>query len=207
LISYLAYAIIWLKLIHYVNIIMFIQTQGTPNPETLKFIPGVQVLDINKFGTMSFSEGDDLRRSPLAETLFKVNGVKGIFLADDFITITKAPDQNWETLKPLLLAEIMDHFVAGFPVVSEAAAKNPSADAVLEDEVAQKIRELIDERVRPAVAQDGGDILFKDFRDGVVYLELHGACSGCPSSTITLKQGIENMLKHYVPEVQSVEQV
>ncbi|MDX1974597.1 MAG: NifU family protein [Rickettsiales bacterium] len=180
---------------------MFIQTEATPNPLTLKFIPGVAVMES---GTLFITSIDEAKASPLAQSLLRIEGVTAIFLGSDFITATKAEAANWETLKPLLLTSIMDHFVEGKPVVTSAqAAANTSGDSELE----AQIRELIDTRVRPAVAQDGGDIIFRGFVDGVVQLELHGACSGCPSSTMTLKDGIENMLKHYVPEVIAVEAV
>ena len=185
---------------------MFIQTEETPNPQTLKFNPGVEVL---KSGTMNFNKGDDISNSPLAQTIFKNENVDGVFLAQSFISITKAANGDWEVLKPIMIALIMDHFVAGHPVVNEsnqnAEAEEQASDN--DNEVVKEIKELIETRVRPAVAQDGGDIIFKNFDEGIVYLELHGACSGCPSSTITLKSGIENMLKHYIPEVKSVEAV
>jgi Fe-S cluster biogenesis protein NfuA len=182
---------------------MFIQIQDTPNPHSLKFNPGIAVLDN---GTKSFAEGEDISSSPLAQALFKIDGVKGVFFGQDFITVTKAPDNDWEYLKPILLAAIMDHFVAGFPVLNISENKSEKG-TIAGDAITNQIVEIIETRVRPAVAQDGGDIIFKDFKDGIVYLELHGACAGCPSSTITLKNGIENMLKHYIPEVQSVESV
>lgn len=181
---------------------MFIQTESTPNPLTLKFIPGVPVLTE---GTAFFTSAADAKPSPLAAALFETKGVTAVFLGSDFITITKDPGSHWEALKPPLLTIIMDHFVAGKPVMAETKAA--AAGRENETELEKQIRELIDTRVRPAVAQDGGDIIFRGFHDGIVQLELHGACSGCPSSTATLKQGIENMLKHYVPEVVAVEAV
>jgi len=183
---------------------MFIQTQETPNPETLKFVPGVEIL---KTGTRSYASKKDVNDSPLADALFKIEGVAGVFLGRDFISVTKTSDSDWEYLKPLVLAATMDHFMAGMPVVLEASETSPSASAEASDEVTKQIIDIIETRVRPAVAQDGGDIVFQSFSDGIVYLELHGACSGCPSSTITLKNGIESMLKHYVPEVQEVQAV
>ena len=180
---------------------MFIQTSPTPNPETLKFMPGVEVIPT---GTKNFKEGDDLFSSPMAQRLFKIEGVKGVFLANDFITITKDADSEWAYLKPIVLASIMDHYVSGLPILTEVASVK---EIEYSDEITKQIVEIIETRVRPAVAQDGGDIIFKEFKDGIVYLEMHGACSGCPSSTVTLKNGIENMLKHYVPEVIAVEQV
>ncbi len=181
---------------------MFIQTEATPNPLTLKFMPGIAVMTS---GTAFFTSPDDAKASPLAVTLFSIPGVTAIFLGSDFITVTREPAQEWDTLKAPLLTAIMDHFVAGKAVM--AGAVKSDAAPVDESEIAAQIRELIDTRVRPAVAQDGGDIIFKGFHEGIVSLELHGACSGCPSSTATLKQGIENMLKHYVPEVIAVEAV
>lgn len=180
---------------------MFIQTESTPNPATLKFLPGVPVMSS---GTAFFTSPDQGAKSPLAKALFKIEGVSAVFLGSDFITVTKHESAEWGTLKALLLSAIMDHFVTGLPVMDDVAKKETTED---DSEIAKQIRELIDTRVRPAVAQDGGDIIFRGFHDGIVELELHGACSGCPSSTATLKQGIENMLKHYVPEVVSVEAV
>lgn len=181
---------------------MFIQTQDTPNPSTIKFMPGIEVL---KNTTRNYAKNDNFRESPLADSIFLIDGVEGVFLGGDFISVTKAEGHDWEYLKPMVLASIMDHFVSGMPVLNEAAHKAQAAVSV--DALTNQIIELIDTRIRPAVAEDGGDIVFKDFKDGIVYLEMHGACSGCPSSTITLKNGIENMLKHYVPEVVSVEAV
>lgn len=180
---------------------MFIQTEATPNPQTLKFIPGVAVMPS---GTAFYTSAEDAKPSPLARTLFDIDGVTAVFLAADFITITKRDDDHWEALKPIVLTCIMDHFVAGKLVITDQQSVISQED---ESELVKQIRELIDTRVRPAVAQDGGDIIFKGFVDGIVQLELHGACSGCPSSTATLKNGIENMLKHYVPEVIAVEAV
>ncbi len=180
---------------------MFIQTEATPNPQTLKFIPGVEVM---KGGTAFFTSPEQAKTSPMALALFDVDGVTAVFLGSDFITVTKNDKSDWSMLKSLLLSAIMDHFVAGKEVmVGSTAVKTHAEDSELE----KQIRELIDTRVRPAVAQDGGDIIFRGFHDGIVELELHGACSGCPSSTATLKNGIENMLKHYVPEVVAVEAV
>ena len=183
---------------------MFIQTETTPNPSTLKFLPGQDVLGD---ATANYNTADEAKNSPLAQTLFTINGVSGVFLGSNFITVTKTDNTNWDTLKPSLLSTIMEHFVAGKPVMAgKTGAPTPAGDENDSDLVKQ-IKELINTRVRPAVAMDGGDIIFHGFEDGVVKLELHGACSGCPSSTITLKNGIENMLKHYVPEVQAVEAV
>lgn len=186
---------------------MFIQTEFTPNPATLKFLPGRDVMGAR--GTAFYTDAEAAKASPLAEVLFEIEGVKAIFLGRDFITVTKGEEQEWDVLRPLLLTTIMDHFVAEKPVLAEnKKAIRPKATVNGEDDpVVAQIIELIDTRVRPAVAMDGGDIIFHSFEDGVVHLEMHGACSGCPSSTATLKQGIENMLRHYVPEVQAVEAV
>jgi Fe-S cluster biogenesis protein NfuA len=184
---------------------MFIETEGTPNPATLKFLPGRDVMGA---GTADFAAPDTAARSPLAGALFALPGVARVFLGGDFITVTKLEDIAWQTLKPQILGTIMEHFVAGRPVIEGADADAPDEDVDPEDmEIVAQIKELIDTRVRPAVAGDGGDIIFRGYRDGIVRLHMQGACSGCPSSRATLKHGIENMLRHYVPEVQSVEQV
>jgi Fe-S cluster biogenesis protein NfuA len=184
---------------------MFIQTESTPNPATIKFIPGEPVLPR---GTMQLNSVDDAKDSPLAQALFAIDGVKSVFLATDFISVTKSEEVAWDLLKASVLTTTMEHYVSGKQVITSHDDKKGHADeAVDSDPVVAQIKELIETRVRPAVAQDGGDIIFRDFTDGVVQLELHGACSGCPSSTITLKNGIENMLKHYIPEVESVESV
>ena len=182
---------------------MFIQTEQTPNPATLKFLPGRVVLDD---GTADFTNAEDaMDRSPLAARLFDVDGVSAVFFGRDFITITKAPDQEWHVMKPALLGAIMEHFTAGRPVMTATtAAETPEED---DDEVVSQIKELLETRVRPAVAMDGGDIVYQGFEDGIVYLHMQGACAGCPSSTATLKMGIENMLKHYIPEVVEVRAV
>lgn len=182
---------------------MFIQTEGTPNPQTLKFLPGITVLES---GTASFTGAEEAAKSPLAIELFGIDGVTGVFLGSDFITVTKEEDLNWNTLKPAILTTIMDFFVAGKSAITGASDKPSFNEEDLSD-IEKQIVELIETRVRPAVAMDGGDIIYKGFDDGVVKLELHGSCSGCPSSTATLKSGIENMLKHYVPEVISVEAI
>ncbi len=186
---------------------MFIQTQETPNPATMKFLPGRDVMGEN--GTAFYTDEEAAKASPLAEGLFTIGNVTAVFLGKDFITVTKTADAEWETLKPSLLTYVMDHFVTGKPVLAEACGDVEKATPVdSDDPIVKQIIELIDTRVRPAVAMDGGDIIFHSFdENGIVRLEMHGACSGCPSSTATLKQGIENMLKHYVPEVQSVEPV
>jgi Fe-S cluster biogenesis protein NfuA len=177
---------------------MFIQTEQTPNPATLKFLPGRPVMTT---GTANFTSQEATRSSPLAERLFALPEVAGVFLGADFITVTKAGDGDWYQLKPAILAVIMEHFTAGRPVMLANAADITAMAEEDEDEIVAQIKELLETRVRPAVAQDGGDIIFHDFEDGVVYLHMQGSCSGCPSSTATLKAGIENMLRHYVPEV------
>jgi Fe-S cluster biogenesis protein NfuA len=183
---------------------MFIQTESTPNPATLKFLPGRTVM---AQGTANFPEPGAAARSPLAQRLFTLPGVTGVFLGGDFITVSKDDSADWYQLKPSVLGVIMEHFTSGQPVILDAgdgAAAEADED---EDEVVQQIRELLETRVRPAVAQDGGDIIFHRYEDGVVYLHMQGSCSGCPSSTATLKAGIENMLRHYVPEVVEVRAV
>lgn len=177
---------------------MFIQTETTPNPATLKFLPGCAVMPGG--GTANFVTATEAERSPLAVRLFGLEGVSGVFLGADFVTVTKEGRMDWETMKPQLLGAIMDHFASGRPTVEAAAA----AAAATDDPVVAQIKELLDTRVRPAVAQDGGDIIFRRFENGVVYLHMQGSCSGCPSSTATLKHGIENMLRHYIPEVSEV---
>jgi len=183
---------------------MFIETEGTPNPATLKFLPGREVM---ASGTADFAGPDAASRSPLAQALFALPGVARVFLGNDFVTVTKSDLADWQSLRPQVLGTIMEHFVAGRPVIQG------DGDAVLEDvspedqEVVEQIKELLDTRVRPAVAGDGGDIVFRGYRDGIVRLHMQGSCSGCPSSSATLKHGIENMLRHYVPEVVAVEQV
>lgn len=182
---------------------MFIQTEQTPNPATLKFLPGCEVLGQ---GTADFTGREDAAaRSPLAARLFEVDGVQGVFLGSDFITITKSDARDWFLLKPSILGIIMEHFTANRPVLTgEADGTGGGED---DDEIVTQIKELLDTRVRPAVAQDGGDITFHGFDKGIVYLHMKGACAGCPSSTATLKAGIENMLRHYIPEVQEVRAV
>lgn len=183
---------------------MFIQTEATPNPLTLKFLIGQAVLET---GTAFFTNVEDAGISPLALELFAVDGVTAVFLGSDFVTVTKSEDSEWESLKAPLLTTLMDFFVAG--KIAMGASKKSAANSVGDDDsdIVKQIKELIETRVRPAVAQDGGDIIFHGFEDGIVQLELHGSCSGCPSSTITLKNGIENMLKHYIPEIIAVEAV
>ncbi len=183
---------------------MFIQTEQTPNPATLKFLPG---RDVMGNGTADFATAEAAKRSPLAEHLFTIEGVSGVFLGTDFITVTKAADQDWHLLKPAVLGAIMEHFTSGRPIIVGPAAGESDAAGEEDSEVVAQIKDLIETRVRPAVAQDGGDIIFQGFEDGIVFLHLQGSCSGCPSSTATLKAGIENMLKHYVPEVVEVRAV
>jgi NFU1 iron-sulfur cluster scaffold homolog, mitochondrial len=183
---------------------MFIETEATPNPATLKFLPGRDVMGA---GTADFAEPGAVARSPLATALFALPGVARVFLGGDFVTVTKTAAVDWQALRPQVLGAIMEHFVAGRPVV-DSDGEDALEDVLPEDaEVVAQIKELLDTRVRPAVAGDGGDIVFRGYRDGVVRLHMQGSCSGCPSSSATLKHGIENMLRHYVPEVRSVEQV
>ncbi|HVY99584.1 MAG TPA: NifU family protein [Dongiaceae bacterium] len=184
---------------------MFIQTEETPNPATLKFLPGREVV---ASGSVDFAAREGAARSPLADRLFKVEGVQRVFLGQDFITVTKSDTKDWSVMKPALLGVIMEHFVSGQPVLlGEGEAAATAADDAEDDEIVAQIKDLLETRVRPAVAQDGGDIIFHSFEDGVVYLHMQGSCSGCPSSTATLKMGIENMLRHYVPEVVEVRPV
>jgi NFU1 iron-sulfur cluster scaffold homolog, mitochondrial len=188
---------------------MFIQTEPTPNPQTLKFLPGRDVLGR---GGRDFANAEAAAVSPLARSLMALDGVERVYLGTDFLTVTKAAGLDWAHVKPHALAAIMDHYTSSQPVLVESSAAAPSADGEYEGEAADIVRELkeiIEARVRPAVAKDGGDIIFHswDHEAGIVRLELHGACAGCPSSALTLKQGIENMLRHYVPEVNGVEEV
>ena len=184
---------------------MFIETEGTPNPATLKFLPGQDVMG---FSTADFAARESAGRSPLASALFDLPGVARVFLGGDFITVTKTDEIAWQSLKPQVLGAIMEHFVAGRPVIEGGMGDDLEEDTDPADqEVVDQIKELLDTRVRPAVAGDGGDIVVRGYREGIVRLHMQGACSGCPSSRATLKHGIENMLKHYVPEVIAVEQV
>jgi Fe-S cluster biogenesis protein NfuA len=193
---------------------MFIQTEDTPNPQSMKFLPGRPVLGAGALG-MDFPNAGTAKASPLAQTLFNIDGVAGVFLGADFVTVTKYESTDWRHVKPAILGAIADFLTAALPILAEDAgpARKPATsldDYEEEDrEIVEQIIELIDTRVRPAVAADGGDIVFQHYepRTGVVFLSLHGSCSGCPSSTMTLKAGIENMLKHYVPEVLKVEAV
>jgi Fe-S cluster biogenesis protein NfuA len=185
---------------------MFIQTETTPNPATLKFLPGQSVLDV---GTADFPTAETAGTSPLATRLFAVDGVTGVFFGIDFVTVTKSDTMEWDHIKPALLGAIMEHYQSGDSVMgADHKASSGHAEHTGEDgEIVGQIKELLDSRVRPAVAQDGGDITFHGFERGVVYLHIQGACAGCPSSTLTLKMGIENLLRHYIPEVTEVRPV
>lgn len=186
---------------------MFIQTEPTPNPATLKFIPGKTVLGD---GTVDFRDKSEASTSPLAQQLFGVDGVTGVFLGSDFISVTKSAGDEWQHIKPAILGAIMEHYMSGAPAVDSGRAAEEEVageyDPKDEDTV-NTIKELLDTRVRPAVANDGGDIVFHGFKDGIVFLHMRGACSGCPSSTATLRHGIENLLKHFCPDVQEVRPV
>ncbi len=198
---------------------MFIETEDTPNPQSMKFLPGQAVLGLDGNGRpqlgIDFPRPETAETSPLAQTLFGIDGVMGVYLGADFVTVTKAETVEWAHVKPAVLGAIADHLIAGLPVMQAGAAPKAPETSSLDDyegedrETVEQIIELIDTRVRPAVAADGGDIVFRHYepRTGVVFLSMHGACAGCPSSTMTLKAGIENMLKHYVPEVAKVEPV
>ena len=183
---------------------MFIQTEPTPNPQTLKFLPGKTVMDR---GTIELADAADAEaRSPLAARVFAVDGVAGVYLGHDFISVTKLAAEDWQILKPAVLGAIMEHFMSGEPhVAADLDLEEQSSED--DDETVKQIKELLDSRVRPAVAQDGGDIVFHGFDRGVVYLHMRGACAGCPSSVVTLKNGIENLLKYYVPDVVEVRAV
>jgi Fe-S cluster biogenesis protein NfuA len=184
---------------------MFIQTESTPNPATLKFMPGQSVLDL---GTADFPGVEAAAKSPLARRIFATGGVAGVFLGSDFVTVTKTDDVEWQHIKPAILGAIMEHFQSGAAAVEGEGAAGGHAEHSGEDgDIVRQIKELLDTRVRPAVAQDGGDITFHGFDRGVVYLHMQGACAGCPSSTLTLKMGIENLLRHYIPEVTEVRPV
>ena len=183
---------------------MFIQTEATPNPATLKFLPGRTVL---ASGTLDMRDKSEAAQSPLAERLFDIQGVGGVFLGSDFITVTKSASE-WPQLKPAILGAIMEHFMSGAPIVVSGASAQPEESGEFfepaDAETVATIKDLIETRVRPAVANDGGDITFRGFKDGVVYLAMKGSCSGCPSSTATLKHGIQNLLRHFVPDVTEV---
>jgi Fe-S cluster biogenesis protein NfuA len=180
---------------------MFIQTELTPNPAVIKFLPGQTVLPQ---GTASFENAGQAGNSPLAMRLFGVAGVGGVFLGQDFVSVTKEDNTDWSMLKPMVLAVLMEHLATGQPVMAGEARASGNEIQDDDDEIVVQIKQLIEERVRPAVARDGGDIVFESFENGIVYLQMRGACAGCPSSTMTLKSGIENMLKHFVPEVLEV---
>ena len=190
---------------------MLIRTEHTPNPSTRKFLPGQAVMES---GTRDLADAESAAASPLAESLFGTQMVEGVFYGRDFISVTAAPGVSWTDLEPLVLETLLDHFVSGAPLFASGTAADihVAEDTDFEEDPADadiidQIKELIETRVRPAVAQDGGDIAYKGYRDGHLYLSMHGACSGCPSSTVTLKRGIESLIRHYVPEVESVEAV
>lgn len=189
---------------------MFIQTETTPNPNVIKFLPGQAVSPQKNY---DFKTPEDAQISPLATNIYTLEGIVGVFLGNDFISVSKDPSVEWLSVKPQVLSAIMDHYTNGAPIINEGADTSEAGNAEQQDEaplseedalIVKTIKELLDLRIRPAVAQDGGDIIFHRYEDGIVYLEMHGACSGCPSASITLKSGIENMLKHYIPEVQEV---
>ena len=190
---------------------MLIRTEQTPNPATRKFLPGQTVMDA---GTRDFPDAEAAEASPLARALFDSGLVEGVFYGRDFVSVTAGPGVSWSDLEPMVVETLLDHFVSGAPlfVAGSAAGIHVAADADFEEDPADadiidQIKELIETRVRPAVAQDGGDIAYKGYKDGRLYLSMHGACSGCPSSTVTLKRGIESLIRHYVPEVETVEAV
>jgi Fe-S cluster biogenesis protein NfuA len=190
---------------------MLIRTEQTPNPATRKFLPGQPVMDA---GTRDFADAGSAEASPLASALFAGGMVEGVFFGRDFISVTAAPGTPWSDLEPLVLETLLDHFVSDAPLfrAGTAASIHIADEGSLEDdpadsEIIGQIKELIETRVRPAVAQDGGDIVYKGYKDGHLYLSMHGACSGCPSSSVTLKRGIESLIRHYVPEVESVEAI
>jgi Fe-S cluster biogenesis protein NfuA len=190
---------------------MFIETETTPNPASLKFLPGQQVMPA---GTREFTSDEEAEASPLAQAIFDTAEVTNVFFGRDFVSVTAAPGIAWSDLDPLVVETLLDHFVSGAPlfVAGSAAGIHVAADGELDDdpadaEIIDQIKELIETRVRPAVAQDGGDIVYKGYKDGHLYLSMHGACSGCPSSSVTLKRGIESLIRHYVPEVESVEAI
>ena len=183
---------------------MFVQTEPTPNPATLKFLPGKEVMTD---GTMFYQNQESASNSPLAMNLFNIKGVEGVFFGSDFITITKGNDNDWTLMKPAILGCIIEHFTMNKPVISENTASTEHVIDENDSDVVKKIKELLDSKVRPAVAMDGGDIIFDKYNEGIVFLQMQGACQGCPSSTATLKMGIENMLKHYIPEVREVRPV
>ena len=183
---------------------MFIQVEETPNPATLKFLPGETVMEE---GTAEFTDKDDAARSPLARAIFELPGVSRVFFGDDFISVTKTDEKQWMLLKPRVLGAVMEHFSNKQPLFTGDGAQTANVqddDGEPDDEITRQIKEILDTRVRPSVAMDGGDIVFQRFEDGVLYLKMQGACAGCPSSTMTLKSGIENMMRHFIPEVEEV---
>lgn len=184
---------------------MFIETEDTPNPASMKFLPGCAVLTGGSVDFRDRAAAETL--SPLATRLFNLAGVRGVFLGADFVTVTKTEDRTWPEMRAPILAALMDHFTQGLPVMAGENKPTASTPDAEDDDITRQIKELLDTRVRPAVAQDGGDITFDRFEEGIVYLHLKGSCSGCPSSTATLKAGIENLLRHYVPEVTEVRPV
>ena len=183
---------------------MNIDTEPTPNPSSLKFLPGKIVMEK---GTADFRNVDEAKRSPLALNLFKINGVEGVFFGSDFISITKNDNHEWQILKPSISETIIEYYKSGATIMLQEKEDNIDTSNTGDSEAVVKIKEIIDTKVRPAVAKDGGDIIFQSFDNGIVYLHMQGSCSGCPSSTATLKAGIENMLKHYIPEVREVRPV
>ncbi|MFV0430622.1 MAG: NifU family protein [Alphaproteobacteria bacterium] len=181
---------------------MFIQTEFTPNPATMRFLPGQQIMPE---GTANFTSVEAAeKRSPLARRLFAIEGVIGVFLGGEFITVTRSADEDWQVLQPLVIAAIMDHLQNEEPIIHEVTKAHSAEE---DSEVIRKIKDMLDTRVRPAVAMDGGDIVFHGFEDGIVYLHMQGSCAGCPSASLTLKSGVENLLKHYIPEVNEVREV
>jgi Fe-S cluster biogenesis protein NfuA len=182
---------------------MFIQTENTPNPSTVKFLPGRAVM---KTGVAEFENAQAGAKSPLAERIFAIEGVQSVFFGADFVSVTKTDSVAWPDIKARILAAVMQHFSMGEPLFYDGEAEKTGGNDDLLDEISKQIKELIDKRVRPAVAMDGGDIVFERFDEGIVYLKMRGACAGCPSSTVTLKNGVETMLRHYVPEVLEVRQ-
>lgn len=183
---------------------MFIQTEDTPNPNTMKFLPSRTILGDR--AALSFARGDDLSASPLAAALFELDGIDNILLAPDFLTVTRLEGQDWNVLRPLVLEVLMNHFLSDQPILADDAAP-VEACSTIDDAIVIQIKDLLDTRVRPAIAQDGGDIAFVRFEEGIVYLRLRGACAGCPGATATLKMGVERLLRYYIPEVQEVRQV
>lgn len=181
---------------------MFIQTEATPNPATIKFIPGRTVL---ASGTLNVTNEEEAKQAPLAKRLFDIQGISGVFFGSDFISITKSENQDWFALKPQILETLVHYFVTHETVEVRSTGKEQADDE--HDDISKEIKELLDTRIRPAVAMDGGDIVFDRFENGIVFLHMQGSCSGCPSSSVTLKSGIENMLRYYIPEVKEVQQV